>query len=810
MKNSNWLDITEYLLLVGSGIGSLAAIASQQVAFTAAPISLLMAVNLVNRRRLDGAVQTEAASRLHQLDQQLSQQLVTLDQQVQELPSYSDFQDMRQQLQKHQTTAMAAMGQTVARRLTAIESCDWRQMQDDVRALRGEQNQLHQSVAGLKTHFQDLAPMSRVDEAAGTIAQLQLEIDSLRQRLSDLPKPQKGQSARALQDQIDHLNRRLNHLPQPFDANSLKQEVAGLIKMMGDLVSRRELAKMMAEVEKIRQQQQAIAQTVAPMKAVNTIMRKQMGTLTTWVQQKDDEMPALAVGAAESHRIPLERVSDLHQAVKALECRLHNLEGAEDVTRFQADIHHITIHLTDLQGQLNSVEHHTQTLAQQQKTLDEWVSRLPQILDSSALHSQIKHLTACLGWSEQHLADLQNQVVELMEGQTRTIATASATDYQLVFDLPSAGSPGTAAPANRRGLIETALSTARSRLVMVFPYPDQTVFDGNLMQQFQTFLQRGGTLNLGWGHLEHLQLYQQPRYLYQNQLRPNPQRGELQAVLSQLTELKRHYPQQFRFKVLGTDENFLVCDDAYALLGIHPIATASAVFPQVAVGLRTTRSEVIHQLIDRFHAPALAIDDAESYFHRAITRYELGDKPGAIADYTEVLRIDSNHDVTYNNRALVQYELGDYQAAMADFERALLANPRNAIAYCNRGIVRGELSNRLGAIEDYTDAIQIDADCLPAYFQRGLARHRMGNKMGAIADFGEVIRVNSEDASAFFYRGLAKTKLGDRIGAIRDLKESAGLFSAQGNLMGHQQATDAITKLRKRAVITGNSQEKRA
>ena len=809
MKNSNWLDITEYLLLVGSGVGSVAAIASQQVAFTAAPFSLLMAVNLVNRRRLDLAGQAEVTANLHQLEQQLSQRLVTLDRQVQEQPSYSDLKGMRQRIQDQQTIALTEIEQTVGQRFTTLESRDWGQMQSDLRQLRGEQAQLQQSVTGIAAQLKRLAPTRRLDEATGAIAQLKLEIGDLRKILSEMPPPQKEQSPRALQDQINHLNRRLNQLPPPFNANSLKQEMAGLIKMMGDLVSRRELAKMIAEVEKIRQQHQAIEQTAAPLRTVNTIRHKQTDTLSTLACQKDDGMTEGGGATAELSLLP-KGGSNWHQVAIALENRLYQLDQGEDVTQFQAEIDRITTHLANLQTQLSSVEHHTQALTQQQKNLGDWVRRLPQILDGSALQNQIKHLTARTGLSEQHLADLQTQIVALLAGQTSAAASEAEVADQLVFDLPSASGRATSAGGHSRALIETALNMARSSLVLVLPYPDQTVLDENLLAQFQGFLQRGGTLNLGWGHLEHLQHYQQPRYIYQNQLQRQPRGGELSALLSQLTDLKRQYPQQFRFKVLGTDENFLVCDDTYALLGIQPIPTASAVFSQVAVGLRTTRSEVIHQLIDRFHEPALAIDDAVSYFNRAITRYELGDKSGAIADYTEVLRIASNHDISYNNRALVHYELGNYQAAIADFERALLANPRNAIAYCNRGIVRGELSNRLGAIADYTDAIQIDGDCWPAYFQRGLARNRVGNQVGAIADFGEVMRVHPQDASACFYRGLAKTKLGDRIGAIRDLKAAAGLFSAQGHQIGQQQATDAITKLRKHALITGNAQEKRA
>jgi tetratricopeptide (TPR) repeat protein len=475
----------------------------------------------------------------------------------------------------------------------------------------------------------------------------------------------------------------------------------------------------------------------------------------------------------------------------------------------------VDTHLGKLQQQFTNVQQFTQSLDRQQKDLCEWINRLPQILDSSALQSQMKYLTTRLEWSETTLADLQNQVHAVINQGEQPIQSNS--EYELVFNLKSAHPHSKAEPlSSSRALLEDALEKAQSRVIIVFPYPDRTLLDADLISKFKAFLDRKGCLDLGWGHLGDLHESDHPRYIHDYPFRelrsqrsstPSIEKSFLKNILGELTQLKRSYPKQFRFKVLGTDENFLVCDQTYGILGAHPVATTSAAFPEVAVGLRTTRSDVVKGLIDRFDNPTLNANDAVAYYNRAITRYELGDKSGAMADYSEVVRIDPAHAIAYNNRALVRYELGNKEGAIADFNRALLINSRNCVTYCNRGVVRLELGDKVGAIEDYTDAIQIDPHCPIAYLQRGLARLKLGHKTGAVEDFSAMIRLDNQDAIAYFHRGTARSGLGDKTGAIRDFKEAAWLFSAQGNQEKYQKAIAAVNKLRKRLVLSGGISE---
>jgi tetratricopeptide (TPR) repeat protein len=674
MRTKEWLNVTEWLLLAGSGIGSIASIASQQLAFTAAPMSFLLLLNLVNRQRANQDAQDKSSTKIVQLDQKLSQRIEALDQQVKTLPTLSDLSRFTRAVSQRNEDTISHLQQHISQRLAPLESYDLRRMTQEVSDLQHQYTKLSDSVSAMATNANRLASTNRVEGAERAIAQLKSEVTQLQTKLSEASSSQKQNVPKALQDEIYSIHRRLNSLPQPFDATALKQDVDGLIKIVGDMVSRRDLARLMAEVEKVRRQHQHLEQTVAPMKVVNTIMRKQMDTLSSWVQSTEPQA-------------------------------LSNRGGAKNPD----------------------------------------------------------------------------------------------AEYELVFNLQASHDRQTDTGASSRVLLEAALKAARSRVIVVFPYPDRTTLDAELITQFQSFLTRGGSLDIGWGHLGNLEESHRARYIHDRDS-DAATRKILAAILPQLTQLKRDYPNQFRFKVLGTGENFLVCDQAYAILGIHPVATSSAAFPEVAVGLQTSNADVVKGLIDRYDDPVLPADDEVAYYNRAITRYELGDKQGAISDYNEVVQINPAHYIAYNNRALVRDELGHKEDAIADLNRSIVSNPRHCIAYCNRGIIRLRSGDKAGAIEDFSYAIQVDPACTNALLQRGLAWMSLGTEMNAINDFTAMIRINPQDPIGYLHRGLARSKMGDRTHAIRDLKESAWLFSSKGDHAKYQYALNAINKLRTRPV----------
>jgi tetratricopeptide (TPR) repeat protein len=784
MKKSNWLDITEYVLLAGSGVGAAVAIASKQLAFTAAPVSLLLMVNFLNRRRADQAVVVRSQERITLVEQHFSKQIEAIDRRLQGLPTFWDLASLRKTVLQKNRLATTQVQQQLSDRLAVLEQRDSpTDLQVQIHHLKEQQARMQTVLTVAETNLNRIVGDDRMRTAETELQVLKSQMDKVQGQINKFSRTLTPSALKTLQSQIDHLNRRFTALPNPVDTDRLQQEMQEVLKVINDMASRREMQRLLEEIVQIRTQQERLEANVAPLRLVTKLVRRQVATLEGVM--RDNHL----IG----ERVEVGSIAELKATIAALEQRIQHLPAEVDFVQLRSEVFgRLDSQADAFHQQIRGVQQSTQDLGQQQQMMENWIKRLPEFLDFSALRNQMKYLGDRIDGYGSRLDQVDVQLAQLQPGEHQP-------QYELLFDLPQA-----AGTKSNRALLASALKTANERITMVFPHPDKSVFDQDLIAQMRAFLDRGGKLDLGWGYLSNLDQDLPPRYIQAKQSALTANQGFLKKVLTQLNELRQHYPRQFRFKVLGTDDSFLVCDHDYAILGSH-VNLQSQLFPRLLVGLRTNHSQVIARLLERFEQPVLNEDDDQAYFKRAVTRSELDEPEGAIADYTRVIQINPKHDIAYNNRGLLRYQMGNREGAIADFNRAILVNPSNSIAYCNRGVVRSEMGNLMGAVEDFSGAVQVSPSCAPAFFQRGLARMHMGNNMGAAEDFSDVIRLDAHDASAFYYRGLARTKLGDRIAAIRDLKEAGCLFLAHGNSAGHQQALAAINQLQKSMLIEGSS-----
>jgi tetratricopeptide (TPR) repeat protein len=198
---------------------------------------------------------------------------------------------------------------------------------------------------------------------------------------------------------------------------------------------------------------------------------------------------------------------------------------------------------------------------------------------------------------------------------------------------------------------------------------------------------------------------------------------------------------------------------------------------------------------------------ASDYFLRASSKYDQEDYKGAIADYTEVIKISPNNADAYHNRGLAKSKKmdcirsasenvvncsTDYSGAIADYNKAIYINPRNAFFYSNRADAFRSIKKYQEAINDYTKAIRITPNDSYFYFQRGFTYGEyLMDKDSAIRDYKiSESKMNPSISSEYSWRGYIRYKYLQRYqGAISDYTKAIELDP--GN----------VTLLRDRALV---------
>ena len=126
---------------------------------------------------------------------------------------------------------------------------------------------------------------------------------------------------------------------------------------------------------------------------------------------------------------------------------------------------------------------------------------------------------------------------------------------------------------------------------------------------------------------------------------------------------------------------------------------------------------------------------AEILFYRALEKRKAGDLEGAIADYTEAIRLDPTFASAYNNRGATWSKIGIYDEAISNFDTLIRLEPDNSDAYFNRGFNRAAKGDMTGAIADYSQTLRINPGDVDAMINRAEAHYELKQYAKAFADF---------------------------------------------------------------------------
>jgi tetratricopeptide (TPR) repeat protein/predicted translin family RNA/ssDNA-binding protein len=749
LHQNRWSPIADYALLLGSGAGAVASIATQNIAAATVPMTALVAMGLLNRRRLDRYFQQTQES-LAGIEGQFFTEVSILSEQVSALPTPEAIHDLQRSTMEHSDRTLVHVAETVAQakrdlyqRLEQLESPDLSHLHQDMTELQDQYRDMCTSLSTLSKQVERLSHQPRMEETETEISQLKTEIMQLRVNLETLGGESKNAQA-TLQDAIRHLDRRLRQLPNSADPNLLKGEVRELVKAVSELVPRRDFATLSEKVKSMQDSQESLQQTLDRLRSSPT---------TTALTEAVAAAPHDDLLALQAELL------QLGESLQTVEARLDDMAVPVDMT---AEIRGTTAtYLNGIQWQLAMLEEQTQTLMQQQRTL----SGLPSQRTTGSWLSAPESPKASTLPPPQWLMALRGDADD---------EPWSGVD-QAFFQ---------------------ALDEASERLVMVWPWSSVIPLDDRLIERFRDLLENGCRVEIGWCHAGDRHEGRLLKAINRQWQLTSGQRRLLKSTLNQLLPLKQQYSDLFSFKILGTQEQFLVCDHRYAIVGLDALSVASSTFPHLDVRIKTAESGIIHQLLHRFDNPDTLPEDAIAYFNRAITRYDLRDTEGAIADFAEVLRLNPADAVTLNNRSLIWAEKKQHQRAIEDLNHALSLDAHLFAAHCNRGWLLMNQGKTEAAIADFDQAIQADPNSAIPYFYRGTARQRAGDSLGAIADFTQAIHKNDQIALPYCYRGAAYQRQGDIIRAISDLETAASLLHAQGDHQALAQVTTVLASLK--------------
>jgi tetratricopeptide (TPR) repeat protein/V8-like Glu-specific endopeptidase len=124
---------------------------------------------------------------------------------------------------------------------------------------------------------------------------------------------------------------------------------------------------------------------------------------------------------------------------------------------------------------------------------------------------------------------------------------------------------------------------------------------------------------------------------------------------------------------------------------------------------------VVLMLMEKRNLGANKKERPAEHFNWGIKHLEKKQYNEAIAEFTEVIRMDPGFPKAYLNRGIAYMGRKEYDTAIADFSQVIRIEPRDAMAYTNRGLAYSKKKDYDSAIVDYQLAIQIDPKEVSAY-----------------------------------------------------------------------------------------------
>ena len=206
---------------------------------------------------------------------------------------------------------------------------------------------------------------------------------------------------------------------------------------------------------------------------------------------------------------------------------------------------------------------------------------------------------------------------------------------------------------------------------------------------------------------------------------------------------------------------------------------------------------------------AIALDHSLSraWLVRGIAHFYLGDREGALSDYSRAIELDPRNARALGSRAGVLADQGDLARAIHDCDAALAIEPDLDVALGNRGAARARSGDMAGAAADFSRELALDPGCVEAAQNLGAVYEMQGDHARAIEALTKALAVKPRAASLLATRSLVRSNAGDKEGARADLDQavaidprSAPALESRGQLLSALGDDDAAISDYTRAI----------